>query len=445
MRPSKIPMKLTVAALVVSVQSASISEYLATENVGVLPAPPSTFSFTNTTTGSNTTRSTSLTGLAAASQCNVERLSYSNALAEWDATVTDTAFCSKTVYTYTWESIVTNVSIDWTTFCDSHPRTPSGFTYPTTTGSNTGMAYDCPSQSRLHSGTFPTPSPSCTIAPSDCGSLYEESVYRVGYSDAKTTPLCTSGPGFSVGCGDCTIFANGMQLFYWPESRTTGICAGNGSMSTTMFSAEAPTPSAVVRGNQTYSYPYAYMSFYDIFATAANSALCGTPLSNYVITMQTKDLSTLSFSSTVGPNGSTDWYQWSTQSMDLANLNYPVPWTAWVGMEACALDPSFCNTMSADYAPQVVMPSWLTSVQDQWTTCAFHTGVIDPPVALTQVAQADAPTVPTMSGTLATSSPSPGAYVSVAPATSTAPSTTLPVPLSADPMYEHRPADDGDC
>ncbi|TKA48145.1 hypothetical protein B0A54_01637 [Friedmanniomyces endolithicus] len=169
----------------------------------------------------------------------------------------------------------------------------------------------------------------------------------------------------------------------------------------------------------------ANISMFNIFATAANGALCGTVVDNFNVALPVRDLSTISHS-LIYANITSYSYAMYTQSMNLADLNYPVPWSAYRGMETCMQIPSACDTVTLDYQPRVVLPTWLTGIQEQWGSCTISTGVYDPPKALTVESLADSPTLPTPLGSFSGSSvPMPGASVSVASPTMTA-TTEIP-------------------
>ncbi|KAK3116914.1 hypothetical protein LTR53_002210 [Teratosphaeriaceae sp. CCFEE 6253] len=404
--------RLAIVAFTVRGHCDSASQLLATVNIGLLLPTSSAYSssLSNTTVTSNATTAIVEHGLPAASRCNEERLSYSRASREWEAVVTDPASCSTTHYSIKVTGIDSAVSIDWTTLCDGHPRTPSGFIYPTTTEWATIAAYTCANTSRQHAGTYPSPSPSCTIAPSDCGVLYEDNVMRA--TNGPITPLCSTPQSFNPPCGECTIFANGMQLFYWPVAQSpSDSCHANGSRIAVTSPPEAMVPRVLVT---------AYMSFTDIFATGANQANCGTAVANFEVPIQVDALSTLSCYP-VSPTGAS--IAWVTQSMDLADMNYPVPWSAYAAMPGCAFEPASCDTMSKDYMPQLVLPTWLTGLQLQWASCSMSTGVYDPPVALSRQSQVDSPTVPTTASAPAYSSPTPGTSIAVVLPTNTGSAT----------------------
>ncbi|KAK0823546.1 hypothetical protein LTR73_008450 [Friedmanniomyces endolithicus] len=446
MRASNFWILLLTSTLAPHARSASVNEFLATENVGFTPLRSFTTSSNSTKTfpslsidrtvpasasgtvdGNRTsgncsqcTNAAFSNGIEAASRCNNERISYSLASESWDALVSPTVDCSITTYSYGFQSIDTTLPIPWTTFCDGHPRTPSGFTYPTLSSWVTESASACGKPYRQNPGTFTSPSPSCTIAPSDCNKLYEDVLF--GATAGSTTPLCSTVESAKLPCGECTIFANELQLLYWPVTRPAGdLCGNDGSAIT----AATTLVTNLVEENWRST---ANISMFNIFATAANGALCGTVVDNFNVALPVRDLSTISHSLIYANVTSFAMY---TQPMNLADLNYPVPWSAYRGMETCMQVPSACDTVTLDYQPRVVLPTWLTGIQEQWRSCTISTGVYDPPKALTVESMADSPTLPTTSSSIPGSSiPMPGASVSVASPTITAMTEAPATPYS---------------
>ncbi|KAK4565444.1 hypothetical protein LTR86_004061 [Recurvomyces mirabilis] len=413
------------------------SEYLATVNIGITVPPLSSYSnstqdgiqsatasLSSVISRINGTNTTLDAGHLAASICNQQRISYSLASEAWQTMVAPTTNCSTSTNTYGITQEDHAINIEWTTFCDGHPRTPYNFTYSLTTKMTTLQVPVCGRSTRLNSGLYPSSYPSCTIQPSECNKLYQDNL------DAAVatiyTPLCSTVRSFKPSCGACTVFANGMQLFYWPTTTTSGdLCQGNGTTITA-----APTgqgPNTMVVGNSTYISPSAYYSFSDLFATAANGAMCGTAQAHFEVPVWTFDLSSISYSPVNPAQTQFDAY---TQSMNLADLNYPVPWSAYRGQMLCANNMSACATISSPYMPELAIPIWLTEVQEQWTTCSVLANVYDPPQALSQVAQVQLPTIPA-SPTSAT------ATVSATPGSGVIPTQPLSTTSSSQSLYSN--------
>ena len=128
------------------------------------------------------------------------------------------------------------------------------------------------------------------------------------YPDCTVTQLTSishSGP-----CGQCTLYANNVQLIYWPVSTVSGhpeltITPTGTNISTGLFNGTPYTSGSV------------YLK-YDM-AGAVNS--CGGVGKNYpgaVITLRSDAVSSL-----VGDGT----YFHSAETFNYANLNYPVPWS----------------------------------------------------------------------------------------------------------------------
>jgi len=139
-------------------------------------------------------------------------------------------------------------------------------------------------------------------------------------------PSCTTGSAHPPPCGDCTIFANGVQLMYWPVTTVSGDpCRLNGSTITPTPTAGGPN-TVVDASGFTYSSPSAYLSFSNIFASVPNGAMCGTAVTNFDVPIATSDLTSLSYSGIPPVYSERGIY---CHSMNLADMNWPVPWSAY--------------------------------------------------------------------------------------------------------------------
>ena len=237
---------------------------------------------------------------AEASACNAARISYSQSVQKWETptlyrTSPVTTDCSSSLVTYTWTNLDTDASHTWITYCDGHPRTPADFTYPVTHGTSTVWETTC-GKPMTNVGLYPGPSPSCTIAPTDCNRLWQTGIYMNATSVMTTAPMCSTAKDFRPTCGECTIFANGVQLIYWPVTTVFGdVCKGNGSTITAKPTGHGAN--TMVISGYTYTSGMAYMSFSDIWATVAtNLAACGKSVENIVLPVFTFDLSSISTS-----------------------------------------------------------------------------------------------------------------------------------------------------
>ncbi|OQN99410.1 hypothetical protein B0A48_14387 [Cryoendolithus antarcticus] len=321
-----------------------------------------------------------------ASRCNAAKISYSEAKRDWETPgkVMLTTNCPQTTSTVIWTLMDTEAEFAWTTYCDGHPRTPPGFTYPITSGTTIETLSICAQNQTNTRGSYPSASPSCSIAESDCEKLLQTNVYQnteVGL--LTTTPMCSTSSGFFGACGECTIFANDVQLQEFPVSTTNGdSCTGGGSIVTATPTGVGPNTQVV--GGQTYISPSVYMSFGNLFATGAtNQGLCGIVVNGFVASMWDLNLQSLSYS--VDP-AQPSYVQTFTSPLNLADLKYPVPWSVYKGMDFCT-NSTRCETISQPYLPQLILPSWLSALQPAWATCVVHsTGVLDPPLGLTAAA-----------------------------------------------------------
>jgi hypothetical protein len=177
------------------------------------------------------------------------------------------------------------------------------------------------------------------------------------------------------------------------------------------------TVAPVVFEGHTYSSGHVYISFPTVFASnVCNSVTIGTPRMGSILTLQSSELSSLRY----------PFYASDAFSFNYADLNSPVPWSAYGAQADCFL--GFCETISSEYNPQLMIPPAITDMEPGWSDCEVYWGGIhDPPHALsTAVMIADPP--PTSKPAEPCSTPKPP----VAPPT--------PVPASQDAGKKDPPA-----
>ena len=142
----------------------------------------------------------------------------------------------------------------------------------------------------------------------------------------------------------------------------------------------------------TLTSPTVYISFSTLYATRECGGLTGSPISNYIMDLQSSDISTQCPNDPSGVIGFG-----SGSQMNFANLNTPVPWSAYSCMQKCILSP--CSTIWDDYIPFLAIPSAVFDLQPAWKYCAvgpYANLLTDPPYALTPYAAAAAPTPSSM-------------------------------------------------
>lgn len=293
------------------------------------------------------------------------------------------------------------------------------------------------------------------------------------FLDLPNEPLCSRTQGPASECGGCIIYGGTVQLIYFPvpANVSRNMCASGPVGSATvcpfgpttapltgnsdpyvaepcsyapmnMSSTEDSGPYVVANGTTFYK-NRAYISV----ATAYASNSCG-----YVGGVHTGELLTLASSKVFTVRGYHYEFLDAAYSFNFADLNDPVPASAYFGLDAgdaCEDDEGassiwgfndFINGQSADqgegpcgtiydqaYNPVLAVPPELRSIDPAWSTCALNlVGLYDPPRALTQELTVDTPTV-----SFSTSaSPAPTALPVTVSATST-PIPTTPSSTSA--------------
>ncbi|KUJ18980.1 uncharacterized protein LY89DRAFT_668019 [Mollisia scopiformis] len=155
-------------------------------------------------------------------------------------------------------------------------------------------------------------------------------------------------------CGQCTIYAEGVQLSYWPTPAPT-----------------PPVTKLVDSQNHTFISPLVYASFTGVYGwnecgqVGGMYDVTGTYLPDYLRTTSiNRNLTTI------------DSQQWTT--IDYADFGPQCTCTT-----NCQTDPSL-GVITNLCTPQLSLPNGFTSLLPAWSTCVMgFLGVFDPPVALT--------------------------------------------------------------
>jgi hypothetical protein len=360
--------------------------------------------------------------------------------------------------------------VNATTLCDGHarvnysPAIATSSTVITTVGT-------APTTSVLTASMgwiFPVSSASCSVNPDDCDGLYQAystasskwSAAANGTSAAgaifptitpsPSLPACvnssqsSSYEAFSksfYGCGLCTIFGDEVELMYFPEATTVSrdMCATTPSASLTAYgynvgvpyTAADPSatwngsgtpPETAVVGTHTFTSGTAYISIKRVWAVDRCSSQLGTTVTGAVLALPSESLLSLRYSQ--------DHFQYFATTnkvtgypFNYADLNKPVPYSAWNGQARCE-QPGFadykCNVIyENDYNPQLAMPPGIRKLNPAWEGCQmWYGGLYDPPYALKPGTAVDTPTV--AFGTPPATTTSAVQASSVAPSTPTA-------------------------
>ncbi|KAL9095207.1 MAG: hypothetical protein Q9165_002463 [Trypethelium subeluteriae] len=130
----------------------------------------------------------------------------------------------------------------------------------------------------------------------------------------------------------------------------------------------------------TFTSGYAYISFDSAFARDDCLNEFGNMYTNTYVAVPSSLLSSFR-----GVDGNAPY------SFNYADLNYPVPYSAYNGMNVC--EPECSYIQDGAYHPQLSLPPQVKDIDPAWKNCnmAFW-GAWDPPVALTPAAVAAVPT-----------------------------------------------------
>ena len=221
---------------------------------------------------------------------------------------------------------------------------------------------------------YTTPAPSCTINESDCIPFMED--YRSSYEAYQTNnslpyptpPPCTtysSCPG--DGEGMCKMLATAGKAYYWPVTVEGDLC---GDYST--ITHPEPTRSTVIEGT-TFVSPSIYISVEHLragsYAGRYSQTPCGRDKSNFLLTLDPTDVST--------HHGPISRSKTTFRQLNLADLNEPVPVTAYFGLSEapdCGAAPESCTaTVGAQYTPRLSAPvQWFRDLDPDYEFCELH-------------------------------------------------------------------------
>ncbi|KAF2211099.1 hypothetical protein CERZMDRAFT_98830 [Cercospora zeae-maydis SCOH1-5] len=379
------------------------------------------------------------TGAAYARSCASAYSAYSSGQASWDA-LHNTV---KTTTAYYGGAVTRQVTYyeNATTLCDGHPR----LTYSPAIALSTAWRtiVEPTTATSVYTDTigsvYPAPSPSCSIDPKDCDTLWRDYSKSVAAAATITsapviqTPPCMNHSAAAswssvtekiYGCGLCTIYGEGVELVYFPEPTTVSrdMCAstptapltsyGPGAVisayagksfgANTSSTAGANTSStagakktAVVDGH-TFTTGTAYISISKVYAANRCSKTFGV-VTDAILAMPSESVLSLRYSQ--------DHFQRLMETdkvtgypVSYADFNTPIPWSAWNGQAQCqdAQDDVSCGIIYENYyRPQLAIPPEITSLSPDFEGCQmFYNGLWDPPLALTQAQSAAGPTLP---------------------------------------------------
>ena len=365
------------------------------------------------------------TGSAYASSCNAALLSWRSE--ELSYALNHTTYFMHTTTEYsTYQMANYSVTGPMTTLCDGVPRMlvsiPSYQSVKSDTMTWTSTVF----------GNYTEPAPTCSIGTSDCVAL--SSAYESSWSSWLTgaplgapepsTPACWTYTTATGPCDQCVINAGNVQVFYWPVRTVDGdLCLGNGS--TVEATPTGVGPNTAVISGKTYTSPTVYLTFDYVNA----GPKCGTPKTGGVLPLAPESLSSVTWISMAEyENGQMNNVA-GPYSFNYANLNNPVPWSAYSGMSKC--QDGYCSTIYQDYNPWIAVPSELRNMDPAWKEClTYLSGIYDPPRALQPASSVVGPSAgpdPVTSTTAMSIYSTPAAPASMP---SSAPASTKPAQAS---------------
>lgn len=362
---------------------------------------------------------------------------------------------------------------DASTLCDGHPRatySPAIALSSTTIkipGTPTATSVVPMSMGMV----FPVESPSCSIRPADCDPLW--SAYTTSVSEwnaqetgASATPAITASPmpppcanssavaiqssaeAVLSDCGPCTIFGTGVQLVYFPVPDTVerDMCASSPSATVTWFDEDVvsivngynnsgpaqalmsgPAAETAIYNGQTYTSGTAYISISSVWIGNRCKPSMGTPVTDAILAMPSESVLSLRYRQ--------DHFQYffdittvTGYPFNFADLNSPVPYSAWNGQQMCEYSNSQnCYVIyENEFNPQLAIPPGIRKLRPEWDSCQmWYGGLYDPPKALHPATAAAIATLP-MAETKTPASPSSSIIPSTpAPTTHTALAETM--------------------
>ena len=177
---------------------------------------------------------------------------------------------------------------------------------------------------------------------------------------------------YSIPCTGCTLVAPNVQLFYFPVSTVSG----NPNLTITPTGTSVRT--AVYDGN-TFTSGSVYLKYDNISAENGCFSMVGSFYPGAIVTLRSDEVSSMRNDGT---------YFDGAYSFNYADLNYPVPYSAWIGQFGCDDNgtPEDCvlRTEIGPYNPYVSIPTEVQGLDPAWGTCTMDPlfGSWDPPYAL---------------------------------------------------------------
>ncbi|KAI7716320.1 hypothetical protein KC353_g5463 [Hortaea werneckii] len=268
---------------------------------------------------------------------------------------------------------------------------------------------------------------------------------RVDYLSAPyTEPRPTCSPStttqciFSKDCSKCTISGGTVQLLYFPVSGTSatasassfvsgsrGKAAGQAGWNTTASATKdsgarvtsAPSrPETAMYESITLTSPSVYISFHTAYANNECGSQVGNRYPGAILPLNPDELSSVyglygtlysTLSDPLFPVPVKSAYL-KAASFNLADLNWPVPVSAYQNQPKFKLGGEIFSVVFDDYRPVLAVPPQIREMDPAWKTCELDwEGLYDPPKALQPARTMAGVTTPTGGEVEHTDLPSP--------------------------------------
>ncbi|KAM0717518.1 hypothetical protein Q7P37_007370 [Cladosporium fusiforme] len=255
----------------------------------------------------------------------------------------------------------------------------------------------------------------------------------VGWKTANGTsyfPASKSlAPGCSLGCQQCSITGETVQLYYWPPSTATLVEDGAETATLTPFARNDSSLRTVEIDGTTLTSPTMYIS-YDILHAANSCGAVGKTYRNTVLPLlNTNHL--FSLEPVILYHGYGQGFR--TSSFNLEDLVEPISDSVYEKQGRCQISHishlvhgppgPFSCARTEPYAPIIGVPPEVRALDPEWVSCqAWYGGLFDPPKALQPVDAIALPTMPA-AATSPAATPQP-TLDSGLPAKTSAPATT---------------------
>lgn len=210
---------------------------------------------------------------------------------------------------------------------------------------------------------------------------------------------------FSADCDKCTIYGGTVSLLYFPVSRTTATSSlasasaglrvpGNNltGMASPTVTSSPTAPLTAIYEHTTLTSPSVYISFRTAYAIDDCGSQVGNRYPGAILALNQTDLSSVyglygtMYSTIIDPLApvqtmSTPYLK--AAPFDLADLNWPVPVSAYMNQPKFALGREIFSVVFDDYRPILAVPPQIRSIDPAWNKCALDwEGLYDPPKAL---------------------------------------------------------------